>query len=229
MQKKLALGIHGASGKMGQVLKSCMLQDAEVAIAYEHYNKTSSLNTLCAQSDVVVDFSSNEGAITLLKAACAKGTRVVICSSGFSESEELYIENCALSVPILRARNTSLGATLLEHLAELCSNALPACFESSILDIHHKHKKDSPSGTAIGIQKAVFRGFNARLSQIVSLRLSEAPGEHKLFFFGPNEEVTLSHKVTSRLPFAIGAITAAKWLASRPAEKLYTMKDVFNF
>jgi 4-hydroxy-tetrahydrodipicolinate reductase len=225
MKENLALGIHGAGGRMGQTLKSCMLEDESIEIAYEHYSKSSSLDALCDLSKVVIDFSSKEGAMALLQVACAKKTSTIICSSGFSEDEEVYIEKCALEIPLLRARNTSLGATLLERLTELSSKALPQSFESSILDIHHKHKKDSPSGTAIGIQKAT----SNRKSQIASIRVGEVIGEHAIFFFGPNEEIVLSHKVTSRLPFAIGAIAAAKWLASKPQGRLYTMKDIFNF
>lgn len=225
---KIALGIHGASGRMGKVLKGCILEDENAVIAYEHHPGLS-LDRLCELSKVVIDFSSGKGAISLLAKALEKGTSVVICSTGFSEKETKHIEECAQKIPVLKASNASLGARTLEGLAEAASKALSSLFSPSILDIHHKHKKDSPSGTAIGIKKAVARGgISETVIQMASLRVGEVVGEHRLSFFGPDEELILVHKVTSRKPFALGAIAAAKWLENKSAGRLYSIKDVFD-
>lgn len=220
MQGKLALGVHGSEGRMGTIVRQCIEEDDKVHLAYA-CGKRGSLIELCRSSSVIIDFSSAQGAMALCKQALAFKSKLVICSTGFSREEELQLQELAKALPILKASNTTIGAEVAKQLTKMASCKLPNSFEAAVFEIHHKHKKDCPSGTALELQETI-EGSKA---QIASIRSGEIVGEHRVFFFGQDEELSISHKVTSRKPFALGAIQAAKWLNGAGAGRLYKLED----
>jgi len=234
MNKKIAIGINGAKGKMGKTLRKAILKDSETFLKYAYDIKLEDTNVkdLCNESEVVIDFSSDKGCQELLEAALYSNTRLVICSTGLSNQQIQKLENAALKIPVLYSANTSTGASLMTKLCQIASKVLTSKeFDIAILDIHHKNKQDSPSGTALSLEKAICQEYCNQQSPMPNLHLTSIRGglivgEHRVMYLGNQEEITISHKVTDRMPFAKVALKAAKWLMTQTSGKLYTMQDI---
>jgi 4-hydroxy-tetrahydrodipicolinate reductase len=232
----ISIGINGAKGKMGKVLRKAILKDTETFLVYAHDPKLegTDVDTLCQTSDVVIDFSSSKGCDELLCAALSNDkSRLIVCTTGLSNKQMQELENAALQIPILYAANTSIGASLVTKLSYIASQILGNKeFDAEIVDIHHKSKKDAPSGTALMIEESINLGFNTHKSEtpskvhFSSIRGGQVVGEHKIMFLGNQEEIIISHKVTDRYPFAKGALRAAKWLINQAPGKLYKIEDI---
>ena len=171
----------------------------------------------------------------------------MIGTTGFSKKEEKLIRRYSRKIPILKAGNMSLGVNLLVYLTEIASRSLNEKFLSKIYEVHHKHKKDHPSGTALMLGKGVAVGKNKEFNKIIgkkylnkkyfpfgkkinfnSLRKGKVIGEHEVKFSSGKEIVTLNHESFDRALYSEGALTAAKWLINKKPG-LYSMKDVLNF
>ena len=256
--KKINLTITGCLGRMGQQLikSSKSLKNFRVISVTENkiINKKISglkpqLNSKNAfkNSNVIIDFTVPKCTLEVLKIASKLKKRVVIGTTGFSKKEEKLIKKYSKKIPILKAGNMSLGVNLLVYLTEITSKSLGNNFLSKVYEVHHKHKKDHPSGTALMLGKGVAMGRNKDLNKIIgkkylnkrtfpyskkinfnSIRKGKVVGEHEIKFSSGKEIVTLNHESFDRALYSEGALTAAKWLMNKKPG-LYSMRNVLNF
>ena len=256
--KKINLAITGCMGRMGQQLIKSTKSDKNfklVALTENRIiNKKISgikpgLNTENSfkNSNVIIDFTVPECTFEVLKIAAKLKKKVVIGTTGFSKKEENLIKKYARKIPILRAGNMSLGINLLMYLTEIASKSLGDNFLSKVSEVHHIHKKDHPSGTALMLGKGIAVGKNKDFYKLLgrkylnkksfpyskkinfnSIRKNEVIGEHEVTFSSGKEIITLNHEAFDRALYSEGAFTAAKWLMNKKPG-LYSMRDVLNF
>jgi len=256
--KKINLTITGALGRMGQQLikSSKSAKNFKLVSITENRiirKKISGLKpqlnskTAFKNANIIIDFTIPKCTLEVLKIASKLKKRVVIGTTGFSKKEENLIKKYARKIPILKAGNMSLGINLLMYLTEITSKSLGGNFLSKIFEVHHKYKKDHPSGTALMLGKGIAIGKNKDFYKLTgkkylnkktfpyskkinfnSIRRGEIVGNHKVLFSSGKETVTLNHEAFDRALYSEGAFTAAKWLMNkRPG--LYSMRDVLNF
>ena len=256
--KKINLAITGCMGRMGsQIIKSAK-KDQNFKITALTENKrinrkingiTIDLNTYKTfkKVDLIIDFTVPKCTFEILKIALKLKKRVVIGTTGFSKKEESLIEKYSKKIPILKAGNMSLGINLLMYLTEIASGSLGKKFLSKVFEVHHKHKKDFPSGTALMLAKGIATGKNKNFHNIIgkkylnkktfpysnrinfnSIRKGEIIGEHEVKFSSGKEIITLNHEAFDRALYSEGALSAAKWLMTKKPG-LYSMRDLMNF
>ena len=256
--KKINLAITGCMGRMGQqLIKSSKSNNnfrlvalTENRIINKKFNgikPEANTHKAFEKTDVIVDFTVPKCTIEVLKIASKLKKRVVIGTTGFTEKEDKIIKNYSKKIPILKAGNMSLGVNLLMYLTEIAAKSLNDNYLSKIFEIHHKHKKDYPSGTALMLGKGIADGKNKDLFNLMgkkflnkknfpygkkinfnSIRKGEIIGEHDVKFSSGKEIITLNHEAFDRTLYSDGALTAAKWLIQkRPG--LYSMRDLLNF
>ena len=256
--KKINLSITGCLGRMGQqVIKSSKIaKNFKLVSVTENrvINKKISglrpqLNSESAfkNANIIIDFTIPKCTLKVLKIASKLKKRVVIGTTGFSKKEEYLIKKYSKKIPILKAGNMSLGINLLIYLTEIASKSLEDNFLSKVFEVHHKHKKDHPSGTALMLGRGIATGKNKDFYKLMgkkylnnktfpyskkinfnSIRKGEIVGNHKVFFSSGKETITLDHEAFDRALSSEGALTAAKWLMSKKPG-LYSMRNVLNF
>ena len=256
--KKINLTITGCLGKMGRQLirSSKTAKNFRLVSITENrvINKKISglkpqLNSKNAfkNANVIIDFTIPKCTLEVLKIASKLKKRVVIGTTGFSKKEEKLIKKYSRKIPILKAGNMSLGVNLLVYLTEIASEALGNNFLSKVFEVHHKNKKDHPSGTALMLGKGIAAGKNKDFNKIIgkkyfnkksfpysnrinfnSIRKGKIIGEHQVKFSSGKEIVTLNHESFDRALYSEGALTAAKWLMNKKPG-LYSMRNVLNF
>ena len=256
--KKINLSISGCMGRMGkQLIKSSIRNKSFKLISLTEsriLNKKISgikptTNSIKAfkKTNVIIDFTVPKCTIEILRIASKLKKRVVIGTTGFSKKDEVLIRKFARKIPILKAGNMSLGVNLLMYLTEITSRSLSKDFLSKVYEVHHKHKIDYPSGTALMLGKGIADGRNKNLYNLIgkkylnkksfpyskkinfnSIRKGEVIGEHEIKFSNGKEIVTLNHESFDRALYSEGALAAAAWLMSKKAG-LYSMRDVLNF
>jgi len=256
--KKINLAITGCLGRMGQQLvkSSKSAKNFKLVSVTENriINKKISglrpqLNSVSAfkNANIIIDFTVPKCTLEVLKIASKLKKRVVIGTTGFSKKEENLIKKYSKKIPILKAGNMSLGINLLIYLTEIASKSLEDNFLSKVFEVHHKHKKDHPSGTALMLGKGIATGKNKDFYNLMgkkylnkktfpyskkinfnSIRKGEIIGNHKVFFSSGKETITLDHEAFDRALYSEGALTAAKWLMSKKPG-LYSMRNVLNF
>lgn len=187
---------------------------------------TGDLPRALADADVAIDFSPPAATRANLAACRAARTPLMICSTGLESGLEAALAAAAREIALLTAPNTSIAVAVLMELVQASAQALPASFDIDILEIHHRGKRDAPSGTALALRAAAGSGRGVAEGQIgiASVRAGDLVGEHTVLFAGPGEQLALTHRASDRGIFARGALTAALWLASRPPGH-YSMKD----
>ena len=197
--------------------------------------------------NLIIDFTVPKCTFEVLKIAAKLKKRVVIGTTGFTKKEENLIKKYSKKIPILKAGNMSMGINLLMYLTEIASSSLGKNFLSKVFEIHHKHKKDYPSGTALMLGKGIAIGKNKNFYSLVgkkylnkktfpygnkinfnSIRKGEIVGEHEVKFSSGKEIITLNHEAFDRALYSEGALTAAKWLMTKKPG-LYSMRDLMNF
>lgn len=235
------IGIYGSNGRMGQEI-ALNLQNESEAKAGMLMGKGGNLQEFLEKSDVVIDFSSPLGTKQLLQAAQNTPKALVIGTTGLDKTLLQDLKNSAKIMPIFYATNMSLGVAVLNHLAIKASQLLKD-FDIEILEMHHRHKKDAPSGTAMTLAQNIAESRNLELERVrvsgrdgivgernkdeiavMSLRGGDIVGKHTVGFYEDGEFLELSHTATSRATFAKGAIKIAKWLYKKEA-KLYSIND----
>ena len=256
--KKINLAITGCLGRMGQQLvkSSKSAKNFKLVSVTENRmvnKKVASLrpqlNSISAfkNANIIIDFTIPKCTLEVLKIASELKKRVVIGTTGFSKKEENLIKKYSRKIPILKAGNMSLGINLLMYLTEIASKSLGNNFLSKVLETHHKHKKDHPSGTALMLGKGIAVGKNKDLYKLMgkkylnkksfpyskkinfnSIRKGEIVGNHKVLFSSGKEIITLNHEAFDRALYSEGALTAAQWLISKKPG-LYSMRNVLNF
>jgi 4-hydroxy-tetrahydrodipicolinate reductase len=256
--KKINLAITGCLGRMGQQLIKSSKSNKNFKLVT--LTESKSLNKKVAgikldqnndqafkKSDVIVDFTVPKCTLEVLKIASKLKKGVVIGTTGFTQKEEGLIKKYSKKIPILKAGNMSLGVNLLMYLTEIASSSLKDNYLSKIFEVHHKHKKDYPSGTALMLGKGIADGKNKNLYNLIgkkflnkksfpfgkkinfnSIRKGEFIGKHEVIFSSGKEIVSLNHEAFDRTLYSDGALTAAKWLMNKRAG-LYSMRDLLNF
>ena len=238
----LKIGIYGSSGRMGKMIQECLKEYENVKIAALFDKNSSNLEDFFKSSDVVIDFSMPEGTKVLLEFAKKNPKPLCIGTTGLSKDELNLMKEISKNMPILYATNMSLGVAVLNKLAFLASKALSE-FDAEILEMHHRYKKDAPSGTALTLAENVAIARNLDLDKVrvsgrdgiigqrskdeiavMSLRGGDIVGRHTAGFYGNGEFIELNHTATSRATFANGAIKAAIWLSSQK-NGLYDIND----
>ena len=255
---KINLAISGCLGRMGQQLIKSSSSDKDFNLVALTENRLISkklkgikpeLNSKNAfkKADVIIDFTIPKCTLEILKIASQINKKVVIGTTGFNKKEESVIKKFSKKIPILKAGNMSLGINLLMYLTEITSASLGNKYLSKVFEIHHKHKKDYPSGTALMLGKGIAVGKNKDFYKLIgkkflnkktfpygnkinfnSIRKGEIIGEHEVKFSNGKEIITLNHEAFDRSLYSEGALTAAKWLNTKKPG-LYSMRDLMNF
>ena len=249
-----AIGILGVAGRMGRAIGSVATGlGATIAGGIgrdgggpgEHAD----LATLAAAADVLVDFTAPDALAAHLDAAVAAGTAIVIGTTGLAPAHHALIDDAAAKIPLIQTFNTSLGVNLLRGLVEEAARRLGTDWDIDIVEMHHRDKLDTPSGTALLLGASAASGRGGALADLsrfdrmqqgphqrdeggiyyASLRGGSVAGDHMVIFAGDGERIELGHRAESRAIFAKGAVRAALWLAEagRPAGR-YTMADVLG-
>ena len=256
--KKINLGITGCMGRMGQQLIKSSKANHNFKLSTLTENKLINkkingikpeLNTENAfkKTDVIIDFTIPNCTLEMLKIAVKLKKRVVIGTTGFTKKEEKLIKKYSKKIPILKAGNMSLGVNLLMYLTEIASKSLNGSYLTKVFEIHHKHKKDYPSGTALMLGRGIADGKSKDFNKLIgkkflnkksfpygekinfnSIRKGEIIGEHEVKFSSGKEIISLNHEAFDRELYSDGALTAAKWLFSKKPG-LYSMRDLLNF
>ena len=256
--RKINLSISGCMGRMGQQLIKSSKKNKNFKLVSLTENRSinkkisglkPSTNSVDAfkRSNVIIDFTIPKCTLEILKIASKLKKRVVIGTTGFSKKEENLIKKFSKKIPILKAGNMSLGVNLLMYLTEIASKSLGKNFLSKVYEVHHKHKIDYPSGTALMLGKGIADGKNKNFYNLVgkkylnkktfpyankinfnSIRKGEVIGEHEVSFSSGKEVIKLNHESFDRALYSEGALAAAAWIMSKKAG-LYSMRDLLNF
>ena len=256
--KNINLTITGCMGRMGQQLIKTAKKEKGYKIfsltEYKIINKKFNgikpqLNTEDAfkKTDVIIDFTVPKCTFEVLKIATKLKKRIVIGTTGFTKKEEKLIKSYSKKIPILKAGNMSLGINLLMYLTEIASKSLGEKYLSKVFEVHHKHKKDYPSGTALMLGNGIAVGKNKNFYNLIgkkflnkknfpygnkinfnSIRKGEIIGEHEVLFSSGKEIIKLNHEAFDRALYSEGALSAASWLM-RKKPGLYSMRDLMNF
>ena len=256
--KKINLAVTGCLGRMGQQLIRSSKKNRNFKLRVLTENKVVNkkisgikleLNNEKAfeKVDLIIDFTVPKCTLEILKIATKLKKKIIIGTTGFTKKEESLIKSYSKKITILKAGNMSLGINLLMYLTEIASRSLSDSFLSKVFEIHHKHKKDHPSGTALMLGKGIAEGRNKELYKLIgkkflnkksfpyekkinfnSIRRDEIIGEHEVTFSSGKEIIKLNHEAFDRALYSDGALTAAKWLINKKPG-LYSMRDLLNF
>ncbi len=256
--KKINLTISGCMGRMGQqLIKSIKKNKTFKLVSLTENRKINKkisgikpeLNSINSfrKANIIIDFTVPKCTLEILKIASKQRKKVVIGTTGFTKKEENLIKKYSKKIPILKAGNMSLGVNLLMFLTEVASKSLGVKFLSKVYEVHHKHKKDYPSGTALMLAKGIATGRNREFYSLIgkkylnkksfpygrkinfnSIRKGEVIGEHEVKFSSGKEIITLNHESFDRALYSEGALVAAKWLINKKPG-LYSMRDLLNF
>ena len=256
--KKISLAITGCMGRMGRQLIKSSKSDKSFKIVtiteYKKINKkingiTPMMNSENALKnvDLIIDFTIPKCTLEVLRIASKLKKKVVIGTTGFTKKEEILIKRYSKKISILKAGNMSLGINLLMYLTEIASRSLDEKYLTKVFEVHHKYKKDYPSGTALMLGKGIAVGKNKNFYKLIgkkllnkksfpygikinfnSLRKGKVVGEHEVKFSNGKEVITLNHEAFDRTLYSEGALAAAKWLINKKPG-LYSMRDLLNF
>lgn len=266
--KSTRIAVLGAAGRMGRAVITAVQANAQTSVtrAFERNGAAEvgrdagelagldalgvtigdQLNAPAPDYDVLIDFTRPEATLAALDACVAQGRGMVIGTTGFTQDQLSRIDDAAKQIAIVKAGNFSLGINLCMHLVEQAARTLGAAFDIEVIEAHHKHKVDAPSGTALMLGEAAAQGAGIDMSKdavyerygqtgarpagsigFSTVRGGDVVGEHSVLFLGEGERVEITHKASSRMNFANGAVRAAAWVAARKPG-LYDMRDVVS-
>ncbi|MGM9487971.1 4-hydroxy-tetrahydrodipicolinate reductase [Ideonella sp. YS5] len=263
----LAIAVAGASGRMGRMLVEAVQQsgDCRLAGALDRAGSaaigqdatawlghasgvqvTGDLAQGLAGAQVLIDFTRPEGTLAHLAACREKGVAMVIGTTGFNEEQKAKIASAAQDIGIVMAPNMSVGVNVALRLLDMAARALSEGYDIEIVEAHHRHKVDAPSGTALAMGETVAKALGRELKThaiygregvtgerdpstigFATVRGGDIVGDHTVMFCGTGERIEISHKATSRVGYAQGSLRAARFLAQRGAG-LYSMADVLG-
>jgi 4-hydroxy-tetrahydrodipicolinate reductase len=241
----LKVAIIGSRGRMGKMLINCAAERPELVVA-----ATADLGDDLAQAvgsaDVVIDFSFHETTLPVAQLCSSQGKPLVIGTTGHTPEEKKAIGKTVENIPVVWASNYSTGVNTLFWLARKATELLGPSFDIEVVEMHHRHKKDAPSGTADTLGRILAEARKKQYEEVVrhgreglvgertaeeigmhSLRGGDVVGDHTVIFAADGERVELTHKASSRDTFARGALRAALWCAGKKPG-IYTMQDVLN-
>ena len=258
LMKRINLGISGCMGRMGQqLIKSskknknfklvALTENRLVNKKFNGIKPEFNSDKAFKKTDIIIDFTIPSCTLEILKIAAKLKKKVVIGTTGFTKVEENKIKKYSKKIAILKAGNMSLGVNLLMYLTEIATKALGDKYLSKVFEVHHKHKKDFPSGTALMLGKGIAVGKNKDFYKLIgkkflnkksfpygkkinfnSIRKGEIIGEHEVKFSSGKEIITLNHEAFDRALYSDGAMSAAQWLNSKKPG-LYSMRDLLSF
>ena len=241
----IRIAVVGASGRMGQTIIEAIDQSDKVSLGVT-LDKGDDLNAVLDKFDALIDFTRPEATLEYLNACQSSGKSMVIGTTGFSDDQLQAINDAASSMPIVFAPNMSVGVNLSLKLLDMAARVIGEDADIEIVEAHHRHKVDAPSGTALKMGEVVANALGRDLSECAvygregieeprdrqtigfsTIRGGDVVGEHTVSFFMEGERVEITHKASSRLTFANGAVRAASWLEGQSAG-LYSMQDVLD-
>lgn len=241
----IGIGIVGAAGRMGMAIAAELSgrDDAQVTATAE---RGGDLAALARGANILIDFSSPDALADVLAAARNARVPLVVGTTGLGTAEHAAIDDAAREIAVLQAANMSLGVNLLAHLVREAAARLGPDWDIEIAEMHHRHKVDAPSGTALLLGEAAAAGRGIELAEhsergrdgiggaraegaigFASLRGGSVAGDHLVVLAGEGERIELGHRAESRAIFARGAVRAAVWLHGKPPGR-YTMNDVLG-
>lgn len=237
--------IAGSRGRMGQMLLTCASRIPDLDVVGQ-VDLGDDIRTCLDRADVVIDFSFHNATLPIARLCAEKNKALVIGTTGHSEEEKREILALTKQVPIVWASNYSTGVNTLFWLTRKAAEILGASFDFEVVEMHHRMKKDAPSGTAMTLAEILAAVRDEQLSEVIrhgrhglvgertdeeigmhSLRGGDVVGDHTVIFAANGERVELTHKASSRETFANGALRAAQWVKGKPAA-LYSMQDVLG-
>jgi 4-hydroxy-tetrahydrodipicolinate reductase len=264
---KIRVAVAGSGGRMGRALLEGVLQSGDLALhaALEHGGSallgkdagelaggacgvkiTGDAAAALRGADVLIDFTRPEGTLHHLEACRELGVNMVIGTTGFTAQQKAQLGSAAQKIGIVFAPNMSVGVNLVFRLLETASRVLSHGYDIEIIEAHHRHKVDAPSGTALGMGEVIARTLGRDLAQcavygregvtgerdpssigFATVRGGDIVGDHTVLFAGTGERIEITHKASSRATFALGALRAARFLHGRAAG-LYDMQDVLG-
>jgi 4-hydroxy-tetrahydrodipicolinate reductase len=242
----IQLLVTGKSGRMGQAVLQAANQEPAVTVSATH-DAGENLAAAIAQANTVIDFTMHKFTGELLEAALKSGTHLVIGTTGHTDDERAAIREASAKLPIVYAPNFSIGVNTLFWLTQKAAQILTQDrFDIEVTEMHHRHKIDAPSGTARRLLEILNEETGTQYDKDIAhgrfgnvgprppreigmhtLRGGDVVGDHTVMFAADGERVELTHKASSRLTFAAGAVRAAVWLYDKPAG-LYDMQDVLG-
>jgi 4-hydroxy-tetrahydrodipicolinate reductase len=237
--------INGSKGRMGQALLVCAGRNPALRITGQ-VDQGDDLNTVIGQGDVVIDFSSHSASAGVASVCVQHNKPLVLGTTGHSPEEKSQITAFGSRIPLVFASNFSTGVNVLFWLTRKAAEILGPSFDLEVVEMHHRLKRDAPSGTAKTLAEILAEVRHSQLDEVIrhgrsgivgertsaeigmhSLRGGDVIGDHTVIFAGAGERVELTHKVSSRETLASGALRAAEWVvAQKPG--LYDMQDVLG-
>lgn len=243
----MKVAILGAAGRMGRMLVKLAEADANLEVVAKVDVVDGYDTTWPAGTEAVVDFSFHAAVAPNVEKAAAEGVAYVIGTTGLTAEEQARVDACIGKIPLVQAANYSLGVNLLLALVRQAAAVLGPQYDIEVVEMHHKHKKDAPSGTALMLANAAAEGRAVKLDDVAcygrqglvgerpegeialhALRGGSVVGDHTVMFAGDLERVEITHKAQSREAFAAGALRAALWAVGRKPGK-YDMRNVLGF
>lgn len=242
----LRVVLCGANGRMGQAIQACALREPDQYRVVATVGRTDHVGAAVEAGDAVIDFSGSAITLPLLEACRAHRKPLVVGTTGHSAEERAAITEAAAAVPVVFAANFSVGVNTLFWLTRQAARILGPSFDLEVVEVHHRRKKDAPSGTArrlveilaeareLSYEEDTRHGRQGLVGErpigeigVHAVRGGDVVGEHTVFFADIGERIELVHRASSRDTFAVGALRAAAWLRDRPAG-LYDMEDVLG-
>ena len=239
------IAINGSKGKMGQALFEAINSSSQSEFG-AGFDKGDSLIDSISNFEVLIDFSRPEASLSALSVCKSSSKAMVIGTTGFADSELELIEQASKEIPIVFAPNMSVGVNLTLKILETSAKVIGPDSSIEIIEAHHRYKVDSPSGTALKMGEVVANALGRNLSECAvygregieeprdmntigfsSIRGGDVVGEHTVAFFMDGERVEITHKASSRMIYANGAVRAANWLSDK-SSGLYSMQDVLE-
>ncbi len=239
----IRIAIAGCQGRMGKALLQALEKDPQLTLTVatvspESKNKeitlvhgvktVDSLSTVMAEFDILIDFTRPSATLNHLKQCLPFGKKIVIGTTGLSEEEKKQVQAASTHLGIVLAPNTSVGVNVMTSLLKQAASIIGQEADIQIIEAHHKHKVDAPSGTALQMAKAITETAKRdRPIGFSSIRAGDIVGDHTVMFALEGERIEITHRAGDRHIFALGALRAAKWLAEQK-NGLYTMQDVLG-
>ena len=241
----IKVAVMGASGRMGKMLIEAV-EAADDCLLHATLDQGSDLRAGLAGADVMIDFTRPEGTLAHLAVCRELGVHAVIGTTGFTPAQKAELAACGAVLPMVWAPNMSVGVNVMMRLLDVAARSLAQGYDIEVIEAHHRHKVDAPSGTALALGEVVAQALGRQLSDcavygregvtgerdpstigFATVRGGDVVGDHTVMFMAEGERVEITHKASSRMSFARGAVRAAVWLKGQGAG-LFDMQDVLN-
>lgn len=236
----IRLAVSGCQGRMGQRITQLALADQDFKIVTllerpDHPGAHAAIGGVHVSStvdalkgaDVLIEFTTPEATLTHAAACVKHGVKMVIGTTGLNHEQKAEIKKASAGIPIVFSSNMSVGVNIFLKLAQMLAEKTPSPYTVKIIEAHHIHKKDAPSGTAKTIAEVIESASSKKVQDIQAIREGEIIGDHKVIFESPDDTIMIDHHAKNRDIFAKGALVAAKFLENKKSG-LYTMQDVLK-